>query len=122
METTVNKRIMVFSRESKISRKELADSMQISENALNLKLQGIRGMDISIIQNVLSAYPELSAEWLLRGEGEMLKQVQLTSNYVDELQKKYIAQLEKRNAELEQRIELLEKEKASAYSQTAQTA
>ena len=37
-----------------------------------ITVKGLRGISIETVVSILQAYPEISAEWLLRGNGEML--------------------------------------------------
>lgn len=44
----------------------------ISQPTLDKQLKGLRGISIETMMSVLYAYPEISAEWLMRGNGAML--------------------------------------------------
>lgn len=44
----------------------------ISQPTLDKQIKGIRGISIETIMSVLYAFPEVSAEWLMRGIGTML--------------------------------------------------
>lgn len=46
----------------------------IPQVTLNNYVKGRRGVSYEVIEAILSAFPEVSAEWLLRGEGDMLKE------------------------------------------------
>lgn len=35
-------------------------------------LKGVNALNLNCVSSILAAFPEISAEWLLRGEGEML--------------------------------------------------
>lgn len=45
----------------------------ISQPTLDKQLKGLRGISIETVSGILFAFPQISAEWLLRGSGEMLK-------------------------------------------------
>lgn len=45
----------------------------IPQVTLNNYVKGRRGVSYEVIEAILSAFPEVSAEWLLRGEGNMLR-------------------------------------------------
>ncbi|MCM1337752.1 MAG: hypothetical protein NC187_08020 [Candidatus Amulumruptor caecigallinarius] len=40
----------------------------------------MRELSLSTVSAILSTYPELSSEWLMRGEGEMFKAVTTDAN------------------------------------------
>jgi CII-binding regulator of phage lambda lysogenization HflD len=44
----------------------------ISQTTLDKQIKGLRSVSIETVMSVLYAYPEVSAEWLTRGEGTML--------------------------------------------------
>lgn len=44
----------------------------ISQTTLDKQVKGLRGVSMETIENVLSSFPELSSEWLMRGEGDMI--------------------------------------------------
>ena len=55
-----------------ISDRQFALSCVIAQNTLSRQLNGARELSLTTVYTVLSCYPEISAEWLLRGNGEML--------------------------------------------------
>ncbi|WP_052356396.1 helix-turn-helix domain-containing protein [Bacteroides timonensis] len=60
-----------------IAQKEMSETsfsklIGVSQRTLNNYMNG-RTPSLEIIDAILSAFPEVSAEWLLRGEGNMLK-------------------------------------------------
>lgn len=55
------------------STRALAMKCGMNQPTVDRMLKGINAININFITSLLSAFPELSAEWLLRGEGEMLK-------------------------------------------------
>lgn len=55
-----------------ISDRQFALSCCIAQNTLSRQLNGARELSLTTVYTVLSCYPEISAEWLLRGKGEML--------------------------------------------------
>ena len=44
----------------------------VAQTTLSNQLQSTRGISVDVILLTLSAFPEVSAEWLLRGKGEMI--------------------------------------------------
>lgn len=73
-------RINEFREYSAISKSTLAASIGVEQTTLNNQLIGKRGLSLDTTINVLYAFPDISAEWLLRGEGEMLKAVEQDLN------------------------------------------
>lgn len=56
-----------------LSERAFAESIGVKQNTLNQQLKGERGLSLETITRILITYEIISAEWLLRGEGEMLK-------------------------------------------------
>ncbi|MBD5231906.1 MAG: helix-turn-helix transcriptional regulator [Bacteroidales bacterium] len=56
-----------------LSTRAFALSCGLRQNTLNNQLNGMRELSLSTIIAILDTFPEVSSEWLLRGEGEMLK-------------------------------------------------
>lgn len=73
MEDVVLQRIRQFMKKERLSGKELASALDMTEANLSNKLNGIRKIDLSTLCVLLNRFPDLSAEWLLRGEGDMYK-------------------------------------------------
>ena len=44
----------------------------ISQKTLDNQIKGLRSLSLDTTVSVLHAFPEISSEWLLRGEGQML--------------------------------------------------
>ena len=55
------------------NKKEFAAIIGIVQVTFNRYVNEERGMSYEVIDAILDAFPEVSAEWLLRGEGNMLK-------------------------------------------------
>ena len=55
------------------NKKEFAAIIGIVQVTFNRYVNEERGMSYEVIDAILSAFPEVSAEWLLRGEGNMLR-------------------------------------------------
>lgn len=64
---------------------KFADMCGINRQTLYKCING-RVPSVELLQKILSAYPDISAEWLLMGEGEMKKHVLET--LIDQLNKK----------------------------------
>lgn len=73
MKTSVLQRVSQLITHYKLSKNAFANKINMEQTTVNNQLIGERGISIDLIMNVLSAFPEISSEWLLRGEGEMIK-------------------------------------------------
>jgi SOS-response transcriptional repressor LexA len=49
----------------------------ITKNSLNNLIKNEAGIGVDKIAKIITCYPELNAEWLMTGEGKMLKQLQI---------------------------------------------
>ena len=67
--SNIKQNILLFIERQNISKYKLYEKTGISNGTLSQK----GGMSESNIMKFLSAYTEVSAEWLLTGKGEMLK-------------------------------------------------
>lgn len=73
MDKVVVQRVKDFMSANKYNIREFAKVLNMHETTLSCKLGGTRALDIITLCNILNAFPDLSAEWLLRGEGNMYK-------------------------------------------------
>ena len=71
METSVSQRIKFFLKEQRLSVNQLSKLLNLKQNTLNGQLNGTANLSINTITPLLEAFPDLSAEWLLRGTGPM---------------------------------------------------
>ena len=69
MEDDVRQRLRLFVKSKGIS--VVAEEIGYKQSTFSSKLNGDRGIDLNFIEALLMRYPELSAEWLLRGTGHM---------------------------------------------------
>ncbi len=51
---------------------QLAKQFSVNQKTLNSQINDTTTLSVSTILLILKAFPELSAEWLLRGTGEMI--------------------------------------------------
>lgn len=72
MESIVLERIRLVLSAKSISVNAFAKQVQIAQPTLNPQLRGDRSLSSKVIEGVLRVFPDVSAEWLLRGRGEML--------------------------------------------------
>lgn len=123
MEEIVTQRVNWFREKEGLSIRAFAMKIGMLQETLNKQLkEDGRGVSISTIVLILAAYPDLSAEWLLRGEGEMKKGDELkvaqfipvqNNELVDAL-KDHIATLKADNERMRMEIEEYRREKSAA--------
>lgn len=70
MNRSIKERAQMFIRHKGISMKEFENQCNLSTGYITSMRKGFGSEKLN---NVLNAYPELSRDWLLYGEGEMLK-------------------------------------------------
>lgn len=66
-------RLSYFMSEIGINDNQMTVKANLSVGLIGRCRKERKGMASDSIEKILYAYPELSAEWLLRGEGEMLR-------------------------------------------------
>lgn len=89
---------------------DFSKTIGVNQVTLNNQIIGNRKLSLETIISITNTYPDISAEWLLRGEGDMIKKE--SSPEVEELLK-YIKQLEALNmsgeALLQDKYEVIER-------------
>lgn len=73
MEETVNERLYKFIKQYCGFVRNFAETLNMNETTLSNKLRGDRKLDLELIIEILVKYRDLSADWLLLGEGAMLR-------------------------------------------------
>lgn len=71
------KEIIAFSG---LSVRAFAMKCGIPQKTLDNQVKGLRGISLETFVSIAHAFPEISAEWLLRGEGGMLKSDPIDTN------------------------------------------
>ena len=74
MECSVYQRIREFIEDNKISISKLSGMIGVPQTTLNRQLSGVGEIPYYTIEQLVAMFPNLSAEWLLRGKGEMYLQ------------------------------------------------
>lgn len=74
MVNSVKNRLSEFISDKKLSVNALSAYIGIPQTTLNQAMKSDRKISVDVIALILERFPELSAEWLLRGEGEMIRQ------------------------------------------------
>lgn len=82
MEETINERIMLFLKTNNITISRAAELFGCSQSALSNKLGGRYRVDLDMVVTLLTMFNELSPDWLLLGEGPMLRKPQINQNNV----------------------------------------
>ncbi|MDE6130790.1 MAG: helix-turn-helix domain-containing protein, partial [Muribaculaceae bacterium] len=91
---------------TKLSVRAFANKCEISQATLDKQIKGLRSISIETVQSVLNTFPEISAEWLLRGEGEMLKSsgggasVSCDGNSIEAIPPRVLAMIEEKDRQI----------------------
>ena len=78
MEVTIYQRVKCILEDKSISVNALSKQINVAQATLNPQLRGDRTLAANIVEKILDAFPDVSAEWLMRGKGEMLISEQIT--------------------------------------------
>lgn len=71
MEVTIYQRIMLILDDKQVSVNALSKLVGMSQTTLNTQLKGERALSANVVAKVLSVFPDVSAEWVIRGVGTM---------------------------------------------------
>ena len=69
METTVYQRIKQYLDGNQISLNGLAKTLNMNQSTVLRQVKGEQTLSSTLVENFLNAYPDVSAEWLMRGDG-----------------------------------------------------
>lgn len=131
MEDIVTQRVNEFRKSLDLSILAFSKEININQTTLNKQLKdGGCGVQVSTLTQILDTYPDLSAEWLLRGEGDMKKGeewkvtqfIPIQNNELVDALKDHIATLKAENERLRKEMEDYRREKSAApieYSSVA---
>lgn len=105
METSVIQRFNSFLKSKRLSITAFCKESGLKQTTVNYQLNGTATLSIDTVSALIKNFPELSAEWLLRGEGQMEKtdspaDLELQAVCID--QAKEIYRLKQKIAELEE--------------------
>jgi hypothetical protein len=131
MEDIITQRVNEFRQSLGLSILAFSKAININQTTLNkqLKEDGC-GVQVSTLIQILDTYPDLSAEWLLRGEGDMkngeewkvTQFIPVPNNELVDALKDHIATLKGENERLRKEMEAIRREKSAApieYSSVA---
>lgn len=71
MEETIYQRVKLVLENKSISVNALSKQISVAQATLNPQLRGDRTLAANIVAKILDAFPDVSAEWLMRGVGTM---------------------------------------------------
>jgi hypothetical protein len=71
MEATIYQRVKLVLENKSISVNALSKQINVAQATLNPQLRGDRTLAANIVEKILTAFPDVSAEWLMRGIGTM---------------------------------------------------
>lgn len=105
METPITQRIRVYLKKQRWTINSLSKQINIPQTTLNRQLSDSSYVGVDVITGMLTVFPDLSAEWLLRGTEPMERtditpDPELKAVCID--QAKEIYRLKQRIAELEE--------------------
>jgi hypothetical protein len=64
-------RVKCLINEKARSVREFAEKIGVKQVTLNQQISGDRKLSLDIVFSILNSFPDISAEWLLRGKGNM---------------------------------------------------
>ena len=112
MEEGVLQRVISICRQKSVSESQFAKMIGSNKKTINQQLRGERSISLDTISKILSSFEDVSSEWLLRGEGDMLKP-QPTSPYLESKTNKTSAphQIETKNINIDLQGEQIDSKK-----------
>lgn len=112
MEEGVLQRVISICRQKSVSESQFAKMIGSNQKTINQQLRGERSISLDTISKILSSFEDISSEWLLRGEGDMLKP-QPTSPYLESKTNKTSAphQIETKNVNIDLQGEQIDSKK-----------
>lgn len=82
---TIVERIEALKKSYGFNTRSLATKCGLNQPTLDRMLKGINAMNLNCVLSILENFPDISAEWLLRGDGEMLKSNNKANERVEKL-------------------------------------
>lgn len=101
-----------------LSTRNFAINCGLRQNTLSNQLNGVRELSLATVMAIINSYPELSLDWLMKGQGQMFKKTddslssEAVLRVIAELQKSIEAQREtikiltERNAQFETQLKI----------------
>lgn len=72
MKDTILERLKSVIAEKSNSTSDFSKKIGIAQTTLSNQMKSPRGVSVDVLMLTLESFPDVSAEWLLRGKGEML--------------------------------------------------
>ncbi len=101
----VGNRIKMLINGKNISNSQMADRIDLPRPVLSHILSGRNKASLSVVQKIISSYPDVNPKWLLLGQGEMFKTEQAPIQNIEKKPDKPV-KLEKPKTELPTKAEL----------------
>lgn len=83
MEDVILQRLMSVLEVNTITVNALAKKINVPQPTLNAQLKGERALTSRIIVGILEAFPDVSADWVMRGKGSMYDSDNSKTNIVE---------------------------------------
>ena len=108
MENSIIQRIAEIITSKGFSENSFAKQIGSNQRTINQQLRGDRKLSLDTVCNVINSFGDISAEWLLRGEGNMNKSEEKSSDIhiMYETSRKQILLRDERIRDLEIELEL----------------
>lgn len=116
MEKKVIERINGLLKFKHLTTNQLSRILGISPSSVYGYLQGSSKAPMSFVLLILESFPDVSAEWLLRGEGEMIKP-EKKSHYLEMAEKLHAPLMVSEPSSLTAQVEQLAKNQQEMQSQ-----
>lgn len=71
MEATIYQRVKLILEDKSVSVNAISKQINVAQATLNPQLRGDRTLAANIVEKILTAFPDVSAEWVMRGVGTM---------------------------------------------------
>lgn len=73
MENSVIQRIRSIIKSERISISSLSKMINVPQPTLNRQVSGESSMTLDVFMSIMNCFPKVSLDWVLRGEGAMIK-------------------------------------------------
>lgn len=74
MEELILQRIKEVLRRKGVSMNQISSAYGIKQNTFSRQISGESSLSASSLLSIIGFFPDLSAEWLMRGDGPMFKE------------------------------------------------
>lgn len=129
MEELILQRIKEVLRLKGISMSQISSAYGIKQNTFSRQISGESALSASSLLSIIGFFPDISAEWLMRGEGDMFRHAgqhvgdiigstavvnhgdgnSIANNNTTNLQDKYLELLAKKDQQIDRLLSIIEK-------------